>query len=81
MNVPDPFQLPPASDPRTARIAAVATLAGGTPLAIVGVMLWEAASGQTLDSVRACAVGSIAAGVFGYLWHVVTTVIDRHLNL
>lgn len=80
MNTPSPIvpEPPRRLNGREVHVAAAAAL-GGSPLSILSVMLWEAHTGITLDSVRAAAVGSVGAGLFAYLWHVITTLIDRHI--
>lgn len=79
MNVPAPTLVKP--EPHTVHTVAVAAGAGGTPLAIFSVLLWETATGQQLDAIKACALGSLGASVFAYLWHVGTRLIEKHLNL
>lgn len=78
MHTPPDFEPPRRLNGREVHVAAAAAF-GGSPLAILSVMLWEAHTGTSLDAVRAAAIGSIGAGVFAYGWHVVTTLIDRHL--
>jgi hypothetical protein len=61
--------------------AATAAMIGGTPLGIFSLMLWESYHpGQTLNEYQACAIGSVGAAVFAYLWHAITLVIDAALN-
>lgn len=67
--------------PANPHVIAAAAGIGGTPLAIVTVMLWESFTGTQLDSLRASAIGSIGAGLFGYLWHVSQVLLKRHLNI
>lgn len=77
MNSPNPAP-PPGGGPKA--IAAAAGL-GGAPVGIVVVILWRNFTGIPLTDVEAAAIGSFGAGVLGYVWHVMTTLIDRHLNL
>lgn len=69
---------PPGGGPKA--IAAAAGL-GGAPVGIVVVILWRNFTGIPLTDVEAAAIGSFGAGVLGYVWHVMTALIDRHLNL
>lgn len=63
------------------KTAATAAMIGGTPLSIFSLMLWEAYHpGQMLNQYQACAIGSLGAAVFAYLWHAITLVIDSALN-
>lgn len=84
MNTPEPTGSNPAMAPavreNSVRNVATAATLGGTPLAIVSVMLWESYTGVTLDSIRAAAIGSVGAGFFGYFWHYVTRFLDRQLQ-
>lgn len=52
----------------------------GTPLAIVGVLLWESYTGVKLETWQAVGVGGVFASVVGYLAHVVKVLIDRFIN-
>lgn len=52
----------------------------GTPLAIVGVMVWKKLFNEDLDSVTSVAWGAVFASVVGYLWHVFTFVVNRWLK-
>lgn len=63
------YVLPKPSD-------AAAVLAG-SPLAVVGVLLFEAWFHTKLETPAAAAVGATFAGFVGYLWKVGTFVIDR----
>lgn len=78
MNTSSPPPAAPGSGPK-----AVATAAGlgGAPVGIVVVILWRNVTGIPLTDVEAAAIGSFGAGILGYLWHVLTTLIDRHLHL
>lgn len=58
-----------------------ASLLAGTPLAVASVLGYQQLTGTTLDAISATAIGGIGATVFGYLWHVVTVVINRWLSL
>jgi hypothetical protein len=57
-----------------------AAILAGTPVAIVGVLLWEDHFHVKLDTTAAVAVGGLFATVMGYCWHVVTTLIDRWIE-
>lgn len=52
-------------------------LMAGTPLAIVGVMLYEQTFKLQLESASATAVGAVFATIVGYLFHVGKILIDR----
>lgn len=74
-------QYAPAQPVSGAKATAVAAGVGGTPLAIVSVMLWESYHpGAKLAAIEAAAIGAVGASLFGYGWHVLTTLIDRVLN-
>lgn len=78
-----PLQIRDASNnSRTGgQAAAGAALLGGTPLAILSVLLWKSYHpGMELDEISACAVGSVGASIFAYCWHAITRVIDHFLN-
>lgn len=53
----------------------------GTPIAIVGVLLWENLTHTKLDTSASVAVGGVFATVMGYIWHVSTTLINRWAKL
>ena len=57
-----------------------AAILAGTPLAIVGVLLWESYFSVKLETISAVAVGGIFASVAGYLGHVIQTLIDRAIT-
>lgn len=56
----------------------------GSPIAAVGVLLFEAHYQVKLDTAAATAIGAVFAGVVGYLWKVGTYAlelwIERSLN-
>lgn len=52
----------------------------GTPLAIVGVMLWESYFSVKLETIAAVAIGGLFASIGGYLGHVIKTLIDRAIE-
>lgn len=71
MNTPQPNpSLAPQMSDKTSLLA-------GTPLGVVGLLLWKAYTGLELDDVAALALGALFASVAGYVGHVVTTLIDR----
>lgn len=57
-----------------------AAILAGTPIAIVGVLLWENHFKVKLDTTTAVAVGGVFATIAGYAWHVITTLIDRAIE-
>lgn len=57
-----------------------AAILAGTPVAVIGVLLWEDHFHVKLDTATAVAVGGVFATVMGYCWHVVTTLIDRWIE-
>lgn len=56
------------------------SLLAGTPLAIVGVLLWQSYTGKVLDTTSAVAVGGVFATAIGYAGHVIKVLIDRAIN-
>lgn len=85
MNTPDPTF--PSLPPLAARPTMVPTLSdkaslfAGAPLAAIGAYLWCQWTGMHLDSPESIGLATGAGSVFGnatgYLWHVVTVLIDR----
>jgi hypothetical protein len=61
----------------TPKIGDVSALMAGTPLAIVGVLLYEQVFGVKLETYAATAVGAVFATVVGYLFYVGKVLIDR----
>lgn len=57
-----------------------AAILAGTPVAVIGVLLWEDHFRVKLDTATAVAVGGVFATVAGYAWHVITTLIDRWIE-
>jgi len=49
-----------------------AAILAGSPIAAVGVLLFEAHYGVKLETAAAAAVGAVFAGLVGYLWKVGT---------
>lgn len=65
--------------PQSHNVATAAAL-GGTPLSIVSVLLYENYTHTKLDAVSAAAIGSCGAAFFGYLWHIMTVVVEHYLS-
>lgn len=57
-----------------------AAVLAGTPIAIVGVLFWEHYFQVKLETTAAVAVGGVFATVAGYIWHVITTLVDRAIE-
>jgi hypothetical protein len=57
-----------------------AAILAGTPVAVIGVLLWEDHFKVKLDTATAVAVGGVFATIAGYCWHVITTLIDRWIE-
>ena len=76
-NEPVSYPLSPSLAPSSKERAAILA---GTPVAVVGVLLWEEYFKVTLNTATAVAVGGVFATVAGYCWHVITTLVDRAIE-
>lgn len=77
MNTPESLPQTPASKSLIPSTSDKAAVLAGTPLAIVCVLLFESYTHTRLDTAAAVGVGAVGATVLGYVWHVVTVLIDR----
>lgn len=56
------------------------SLFAGTPLAVVGLLIWKSVTGETLEDVYAVAVGGLFSAIVGYVGHVVKVLVDRAIE-
>jgi hypothetical protein len=80
MNTPFPHQPNPPRASLAPQVSDKTSLLAGTPLSIVGLLLWKSLTGDELSDVYAVGLGATFAAVAGYAGHVVKVLIDRAIN-